>query len=350
VLKPLHYYNTLAEPLFDRYQLCKNRNIISLSTVSSLGTMEVNGKVQEPISLIKEARMCQLCLEGGDGIAAETYCRVCKEFLCFTCSNVHRRSKASRNHELIDRDEVGTALPEQSKENESEYCVEHPTELLKYFCKEHKSLHCGDCIVFKKHLCDMLKISDIANGYKSSDGYKKLQTWNNSRIDSARQIKENINKMTVNTKQAEKRSKEEVMMHGDKMIKELNERIGELTAQITSESLNIQSSLFKLGQICETVESNAQQLARTLEENANDDVLLFITSHISHKSENELYSLPKTLVDVEEECKQVPTYEFEVNHAIEVALRSTSCIGVYRQNGAELPPCISADECNTNTG
>jgi len=312
--------------------------------------MEVYGKVREPTPSIEEAHVCQLCIEGGDGIAAETYCRVCKEFLCSTCSNVHRRSKTSRSHELIDKDEVGTESPEQCKENESEYCEEHPKELLKYFCEEHKSLHCGDCIVLKKHPCNMLKISDIANGYKSSDEYKQLQTWNNSRIDSARQITGNINKMTVNTKQAEKRSKEEVMMQRDTIIKELNERAGELKAQITSESLYVQSSLFKLGQICETVESDAQQLARTLEENENNDVLLFITSHRSYQSEDELYSLPRTLVDVEKECKQVPTYKFEVNHTIEEALKSTSCIGLYRQTGPELPPCISTDECNTNAG
>jgi len=310
--------------------------------------MEVYGKVREPTPSIEEAHVCQLCIEGGDGIAAETYCRVCKEFLCSTCSNVHRRSKASRSHELIDKDDVGTETPEQCKERE--YCEEHPKELLKYFCKEHKSLHCGDCIVLKKHLCDMLKISDVANGYKSSDGYKQLQTWNNSRIVSARQIQENINKMTVNTKQAEKLSKEVVMMHRDKMIKELNERAGELTAQITSESLHVQSSLIKLGHICENVESDARELAITLEENANNDVLLFITSHRSHKSEDDLCSLPKTLVDVEDECKQVPAYEFEVNYTIEEVLRSTSCIGLYRQTGAELPPCISTDECNTNAG
>jgi len=95
--------------------------------------------------------------------------------MCTVCSNVHRRSKATRNHTLLANDEMPTESPPESTENLSEYCEDHPRELIKYFCPTHKSLHCGDCIVQSKHRCEMEMISTVSGNFKESSDYRDIE-------------------------------------------------------------------------------------------------------------------------------------------------------------------------------
>lgn len=51
---------------------------------------------------------CDLCKTAGDDIEAEGYCTDCDERLCGTCYKSHSRSKASKHHVLLDKDNMPT--------------------------------------------------------------------------------------------------------------------------------------------------------------------------------------------------------------------------------------------------
>jgi len=57
-----------------------------------------------------DAPHCQLCIEDGECVRAEAYCTIDKEFLCAGCSNAHRRSKTTRNHPLLDNENMPTKV------------------------------------------------------------------------------------------------------------------------------------------------------------------------------------------------------------------------------------------------
>ena len=105
-------------------------------------SMEVPGKTPPQI-----AQHCDLCAEGDENISAETYCPVCDEYLCTPCATSHQRSRSSRNHKLVDKGSMPRKRSEKGQENVSEYCKDHPRELVKYYCPTHGDLLCGDCIV-----------------------------------------------------------------------------------------------------------------------------------------------------------------------------------------------------------
>ena len=78
----------------------------------------------------QDAPYCQMCIEGGDSIAAEAYCTVCKEFQCLMCSNMHRRSRGTRTHHMLDKESMPTKIADQDHKsrhnNLSVFCEEHP--------------------------------------------------------------------------------------------------------------------------------------------------------------------------------------------------------------------------------
>jgi len=295
--------------------------------------MEVHGQVRRPSVSIDDGPLCQLCIEGGDGIAAETYCRVCKEFLCSTCSNVHRRSKASRSHELIDKDDVGTESPEQYQGNQSEYCEKHPGELIKYYCDNHKSMHCGDCVALDKHRCEMMKISEIAKGFKSSDQYLSFKTSIHALISETSKYKDDIDEMSNSINDSLKESNKQVLEYKDKIIAQLNLRAHELTTQMEAKARDSQTALSNLKDKLVATEAEAQTVIDDSQDNEDNDVLLFIaTQRLRGKDQ----SITDTLKQVAEEREKVEAVEFVKNIDTETSIACTGFLGACRFSHSEV--------------
>jgi len=75
--------------------------------------MEVGGKRSSKAG----APFCQPCTGAGDSVTAVKLCSVCREWLCITCSEYHRRFKATRTHTLLDKDVVAESTQEENQEN-----------------------------------------------------------------------------------------------------------------------------------------------------------------------------------------------------------------------------------------
>ena len=305
--------------------------------------MAMHGQVRS--DSIEEGPLCQLCIEGGDGIAAETYCRVCKEFLCSTCSNVHRRSKTSRSHELIDKDEVGTEIPEQCKENESVYCDKHPGELIKYYCDNHKSMHCGDCVALDKHRCEMMKISDIAKGFKTSEQYQSFKTTISALICETSKYKDDIDKMSNSIKDDLTESNKRVIEFKDKIIKQLNRRVNELTTQMAATASDSQTVLSNLKDKLVATEAEAQNVIDDSQENEDNDVLLFIATH---RLREKVESVTDTLKQVAEEKENITKIEFVTNNHTKKSIAGTDFLGVYMKKAGDTSPTKKANSGTIN--
>ena len=91
---------------------------------------------------------CSSC----DAIMAEAVdrCLDCSEFMCRECSDIHRRLRQTRDHEIItlqeyenDKDDV------EQVAHRSLYCDSHPGEELRYFCEKCKQIVCRECTIVK---------------------------------------------------------------------------------------------------------------------------------------------------------------------------------------------------------
>ena len=135
---------------------------------------------------------------------ANSFCQECKLYLCNKCEKQH--SGWFNNHHQF-------SLDKDIKDIFTGYCKEknHLAEL-KYFCKTHNKLCCGECITKIKDNengqhrdCDICKIKDIENEkkLKLKDNIKCLEELSNNlqkAIDELKKIFEKINEEKDNLK------------------------------------------------------------------------------------------------------------------------------------------------------
>ena len=133
--------------------------------------MEVSEKGQALSEDCDTGISCDPCLIDDVNENAQFYCTNCDEFLCDTCTRNHRKYKASRQHQLLDRDE----MPRKKISNvQDKFCATHDGKLIKYFCDKHDTFSCSVCVTLYHVQCGVKYIDDLATGFSSSQEYKSL--------------------------------------------------------------------------------------------------------------------------------------------------------------------------------
>ena len=76
------------------------------------------------------------------------FCRDCGEFICDTCTTIHRKWKPFKSHEIISLEEVQTEATNLIQpKTQISYCQKHPQKKLKIFCETCSELICKDCTI-----------------------------------------------------------------------------------------------------------------------------------------------------------------------------------------------------------
>ena len=129
-------------------------------------------------------------------IDAINYCQECKIFLCNKCQNYH--SELFETHHLYNIDKnINEIFTGNCKEKD------HKSEI-RYFCKNHNQLCCGDCIIkiknegFGQHKdCDVCLIKEIKEVKKSKlkENIKCLENLSNKLEQSINDLKILFNKI-----------------------------------------------------------------------------------------------------------------------------------------------------------
>ncbi|XP_053384924.1 uncharacterized protein LOC128550268 [Mercenaria mercenaria] len=176
---------------------------------------------------------CQPCLIIGQHVAAHGFCVECQEYLCKTCFECHKRTKASRNHELLDKDNVGKhVITNKGSEECTEKCSVHKKENIKFFCPTHKALGCNDCIILDHRTCEIEYIPDKCAGIGDSEEYRDIMKNLSEKMKDAEDI----------MKKAEVRDKEIDKCHAGiikeilNFRKEINECLDQLQQKIQKDA------------------------------------------------------------------------------------------------------------------
>ncbi|XP_053389352.1 E3 ubiquitin-protein ligase TRIM33-like, partial [Mercenaria mercenaria] len=117
---------------------------------------------------------CEPCLAIGQHIQSRGFCVDCQEYLCKNCFAYHKRTKASKHHQLLDKSNMGGHIVgNKSLAMCTEKCVIHKKEIIKFFCTDHEFLGCTDCITLNHRTCKIDYIPDKCAGIGDSDEYRK---------------------------------------------------------------------------------------------------------------------------------------------------------------------------------
>ncbi|KAK3601362.1 hypothetical protein CHS0354_037677 [Potamilus streckersoni] len=127
----------------------------------------------------KEQLHCDSCAYEGTTSTVRGFCIVCKEHLCDECIKFHHKTKALREHKIINAEEL-TEIPDYEVQLPNEdMCSAHLDEEIKFFCKDHKGLFCSSCTFLNHRACrevfDLkLQSKELIEMFKPSEIIDKL--------------------------------------------------------------------------------------------------------------------------------------------------------------------------------
>ncbi|KAL3891423.1 hypothetical protein ACJMK2_003685 [Sinanodonta woodiana] len=187
----------------------------------------------------KVDRLCDACNTEGTTAPAEGFCVVCKESMCGDCLKVHRKQKISKDHTILNVEELDCNPENVMKLAVGFTCPEHDGEDIKYYCKDHKLPCCGTCffhghkncfnvIDLKEELPDLLSEDNpaaiIADMKKIESHLKKFMEMNESSINN---LETQVNGLTAEIRKIRKeindvldKLEEQVKIEGNRIYKE----------------------------------------------------------------------------------------------------------------------------------
>ncbi|XP_045174684.2 uncharacterized protein LOC123535979 [Mercenaria mercenaria] len=268
---------------------------------------------------------CQPCLTIGQHVGAHGFCVECQEYLCKTCFEYHKRTKALRNHQLLDKDNVGKhAITSKDFEKCTEKCSVHKKEIIKFFCLTHKALGCNDCMILNHRACKIDYIPDKCADIGDSKEYRDIMEKLNEKIKDAEDI----------MKKAEVRDKEIDKCHAGiikeilNFRKEINERLDQLQQIIQKDADKKKSSDKIIIQMvleeCANISSDIKKLQSSLQaKSSRQNGHLYINIK---RAESKLKSDEVEKAD-ENLARTNIQYSFERNTDLENMLSKQSVLG-----------------------
>ena len=118
---------------------------------------------------------CDQCVGIGNEIKATSYCPECTEKLCETCSNCHKSSKYTKDHQI---GSIRDKKPEELGGRVISYCKQHPLERIKLYCYDCKTVSCLMChaTTHTKHKCRAIDQSTDECRAQLSDDIRKVSS------------------------------------------------------------------------------------------------------------------------------------------------------------------------------
>jgi len=300
--------------------------------------MEVDGRLADSSSVVE---LCQPCADAGNNVMGVKFCSVCKEWLCSTCTDFHRRLKALKHHTLYDKDALPVAVQDIEQENKTKNCKTHPNELIKYVCPAHKTLQCGDCAA--SSTCSMDKISNVCKDIRNDEEFKKLKTNIGTLMSEASVLESSANEMKTSAVEKGARDVAEVERFEQIIIEKIKSHSRSIKDDI---NIAISESKYQIECVidrCNEIRLVGEQLSNEFDESIEHNSEVFI-SFVQVKPV--LQSTFDELAAAKDQSKQ-KSYRFKKSVELENALAKVKYFGSYEAEEATLPP--RSTDTNTHT-
>jgi len=293
--------------------------------------MEVGGKRADSTA----ATFCQPCTDAGDSVAALKLCSVCKEWLCVTCIEYHRRFKATKTHTLLDKDSVSDTTAEQDQSNTTHFCDAHPAELIKYFCPTHDTVHCGDCAASKS--CKLDKLSSISSNIRNKREFKELQSNIVQLIQGADALESKVNTIVESVEEEGDNHLDQVARHEQWLIEKIKAHSAGLKDDVNIAMSETKYQLSSVIDTCTDIRSTGEQLSNGLDESNANDSEVFIAFI---KAKPVLQTKSDELIAAGRQSK-VKHYRFKKCLDIETMLQTSKSFGTYEADVEDVQPSLS---------
>ncbi|XP_052778870.1 E3 ubiquitin-protein ligase TRIM33-like [Mya arenaria] len=283
------------------------------------------GKAQMASGSALDRIYCQPCAGGGKKINSEAFCPVCKEFLCFTCARVHRNQKMTKSHRLQDKDSLPTSFRDDSEyESYTEICQRHAKEIIKYYCLNHETLLCSDCVVEdeKHRSCKMDKLPQVVKRFKQGVEYNSLKTGLVQTASDIDKLSHEIHAILKLVDEESQTNINELRKLRNEINQYLDKKENELLAEIDQKKRISNTLINGLKSKCTNMKSSIEKLKSELQAQHDNGNQLLI---VGKRAIKELAGIQAAL-DVSRRS-EVPRYKFHRNSAIEQSIASERELG-----------------------
>ena len=142
---------------------CRCETTVPAAGVSALSTNFFINNMLDFLSVAMSNTRPLYCTNCEEQNAATSRCIECMEFLCSHCVAAHRRTRLTKEHEVICLNELqGQEAQEKLLTHRPLYCSTHDREVLKYFCETCDEPLCRECliVIHREHRYGYLKDVD----------------------------------------------------------------------------------------------------------------------------------------------------------------------------------------------
>ncbi|KAK3577179.1 hypothetical protein CHS0354_037518 [Potamilus streckersoni] len=214
----------------------------------------------------KVDRSCDSCLYDGSSVSATSYCTVCKEALCPTCEKMHKKNKASRDHTIVNIQDVFKDPNLAVNLSVSVSCTEHVSKEFEFYCKSHRSMCCSECFYKSHRVCrEVLQLKDHSERLLKEKEARRV-------VNQLKQVKSHMDQFKNENEASFKRIEAEMKNMPDQIEeirKKINTLLDNVKAKITMErnALLKEESMIRHeeNQQCETISSAISNSLHLLE-------------------------------------------------------------------------------------
>ncbi|KAL3868491.1 hypothetical protein ACJMK2_041292 [Sinanodonta woodiana] len=177
---------------------------------------DVDKKETENVS-----KLCENC-EDDERPEAAKYCEVCQLRICENCVCLHKKLKATQNHELVDLDSIDTHKRKEL------VCHEHDKEIANRYCFSCEDLICSSC---KGHEWHTINDIDKAVEKKKEDVWRNLNESDAYFHDVEQRLKI-IQDLETDIRESEAQAMADLGKRANEMKEEIDNEVKGLSVEI----------------------------------------------------------------------------------------------------------------------
>ncbi|XP_045215664.2 uncharacterized protein LOC123565974 [Mercenaria mercenaria] len=183
---------------------------------------------------------CDPCKFRGVDSSSVKYCKTCQEQLCKGCADVHKSSKATRKHFLVNIKDINVNSVTGIALEVLQRCISHPQKLLEFFCVEHNHLICSTCLLLHQsdNCTNVIEVAKAGEALLQSTFTEKVKADLHSVKLKLEQDKNSIKLQQTATKKAHTYIKEMLCETRAKLFHHFHKLENEILTKVQSDELN----------------------------------------------------------------------------------------------------------------
>ncbi|XP_045200796.2 uncharacterized protein LOC123554611 [Mercenaria mercenaria] len=285
---------------------------------------------------------CQPCSSDGDWMVAMGYCENCNEYLCATCLKVHRRQAVSRNHKVLEGENMPKARMSSVTLNAcSELCAKHTNEIVKFYCSAHDVVGCGDCMVLDHKSCKVDRIQDISMNYHNGAEHQELQQKVDQFLQNIEQVKRQIQTNDKHIQQTYITAVNCVKAFKKEILEYLDKAEADMLAELNKRKRSDEKMISDLKEHEKTMRKNIQELHEKLQLQLNHANELFAAAK---EMKERITHIGDSIKQLQQDC-QFRQYEFVCSKQVKEMVASQFKLGelLVKKHIVEMEPKFDSE-------